>query len=259
MTPLGAFVEVLARVGAGGEVFATEHELNQWPADAVSAMKSQKLVSKAPPATSVICPGCEENCAMPVETIPAPSGTPAFFVVCDKRSDINRVAISGGHLVQWQASAAAVAKFIAQSLSLHWRGTAAFQGNQLEIGIVKGKAKCQMLCLRVENELILAAGTSRLPLVEAITFAEGRFMLDAQIAQQLVNNSSTSDARYTPSNAKREARKLDTKARNERWKKAYRKRKKQHPDKSDAWCALQISKMDIAEGRNSETIRKNMK
>ena len=116
-----------------------------------------------------------------------------------------------------------------------------------------------MICLGSGREMMLVAGTSKLPLVEAITFAEGRFKLDGDIVEQLVNNSTTSDARYTPSNAKREARKLDTKARNERWRKEYRRRKKQHPEKSDTWCAIQISRMDIAEGKDSETIRKNMK
>lgn len=258
MTPLDALVEVLARVGANGEVFLSEHELDEWPAGAVSALKAQKLIAKAPPATSVICSGCEENCAMSVETTPAPSGASAFFVVCDKRSDINRVAIAAGQLVQWKTSTAAIAKFIARSLSVRWQ-EATSHGNQLEIGIVKAPRKSQLLCLRSERELLLVAGTSELPLAEALNFADERFGLDVKIVQQLINNSTTSDARYTPSNAKREARKLETNARNERWRKEYRKRKKDHPDKSDAWCAIQISKSDIAEGKSSETIRKNMK
>ncbi len=258
MTPQAALVEVLARVGANGDVFLTEHELNQWPTSAVSAMKAQKLLNKATPAASVICPGCEQNCAMPLETVPGPSGTPAFFVVCDKRSDINRVAIAAGQLVQWKTSTAAIAKFIARSLSVRWQ-EATSHGNQLEIGIVKAPRKSQMLCLRSERELLLVAGTSELPLAEALNFADERFGLDVKIVQQLINNSTTSDVRYTPSNAKREARKLETNARNERWRKEYRKRKKDNPDKSDAWCAIQISRLDIAEGRSSETIRKNMK
>lgn len=258
MTPVSVLVEVLARVGAGGDVFITERDLKQWPANAVSAMKSQNLIRKASPATSVVCPGCEENCAMPVETIPAASGAPAFFVVCDKRSDTNRVAISTDQLVQWQTSTNAIAEFIAQSLSVRWRG-AIGQGNQLEIGIVKAARKSQMLCLRVESELVLVAGASKLPLVEAITFTEGRFMIDVQIVEQLVNTSSTSDVRYTPGNAKREARKLNTKARNESWRKEYRKRKKSNPGKSDVWCSIQISRMEIGEGKDRETIRKNMK
>ena len=195
---------------------------------------------------------------MPVDTIPSSTGKSASFVVCDKRSDINRVAILSGQLVQWQSSTTVVAKFIARSLSVRWQGTTS-RGNELEIGIVKAARKSQMLCLRSERELALVAGTGVLPLIEAVTFAEGRFTLDVELVEQLVNNSSTSDARYTPSNAKREARKLDTQARIDSWRRERRSLKKRHPDKSDAWCAIQISKMDIGEGRSSETIRKNMK
>ncbi len=258
MTPEAALVEVLARVGANGEVFLTEHELNQWPTSAVSAMKAQKLLNKASAATSVICPGCEQNCAMPLETVPGPSVTPVFFVVCDKRGDINRVAVSADQLVQWHVSTAAIARFIARSLSVRWQGSTS-HGSDLQIGIVKTPRKSQMLCLCSDRELLLVAGTGRLPLVEAINFAEARYLLDVKTVHQLVDNSTTSDARYTPSNAKREARKLDTKARHECWRKEYRKHKKRQPEKSDAWCAIQISRMDIAEGRSSETIRKNMK
>lgn len=150
---------------------------------------------------------------MPVETLPNSSGAPALFVVCDKRSDTNRVAISPDHLTQWQASAVSVAKFVAQRLSLRWQGTNASHGDAL----------------------------------------------DVQAVEQLVNTSTTSDARYTPSNVKREARKLETKARYESWQKEYRRRKKEHPDGSDTWCAIQISKMPIGGGKSVETIRKNMK
>jgi hypothetical protein len=196
---------------------------------------------------------------MPVETVPAKLGAPALFVVCDKRSDINRVAIPDGQLVQWHASNAGVGKFIAQSLSVRWRGTMATNSDALEIGIVKATRNHQMLCLRSTRGLVLVAGTSEIPLIDTVTFADGRYLVESELVDQLVNSSTTSDAGYTPNNAKREARKLDTKARIESWRKVYRKLKKRQPDKSDNWCAIQISKMDIAEGRSSETIRKNMK
>lgn len=259
MSPAEALIELLRRVRAVGDAFVAEDELNQWPPGAVLAMKSQGLLTKASPATSVICPGCEQDCTMPVDTIPDSSGAPALFVVCDKRSDINRVAISPDHLVQWQANIVAIAKFVAQSLSLRWKGTMANDGTTLEIGIMKCKKKSQMLCLRSERELDLVAGSSHLPLADVIEFTEGRYELDVQAVEQLVNTSNTSDARYTPSNARREARKLDTKARNDSWQKEYRKRKREHPEKSDSWCALQISRMGIADGKSVETIRKNMK
>jgi hypothetical protein len=57
---------------------------------AVAAMKSQKLLAKARPAVSVVCPGCEQECVMPVHTLPAGPRGPASFIFCDKRSDIQR-------------------------------------------------------------------------------------------------------------------------------------------------------------------------
>ena len=36
MTPEDALAELLARVGAGGALFITEYELNQWPRAALT-------------------------------------------------------------------------------------------------------------------------------------------------------------------------------------------------------------------------------
>jgi hypothetical protein len=63
----------------------------------------------------------------------------------------------------------------------------------------------------------------------------------------------------TQPTSKREARKMDTQAIYKGWQKAYRILKKKHPDKSDIWHSRRIANMDCAKGRDSETIRKNMK
>ena len=77
--------------------------------------------------------------------------------------------------------------------------------------------------------------------------------------RQLVDSATTADPRHTPSNARREARKLDTQARHERWRKAYRDLKKKHPKMSDVWCSQQIAKGELGDGRSADTIRKHMK
>lgn len=64
---------------------------------------------------------------------------------------------------------------------------------------------------------------------------------------------------YQPSTARRDARKLETRAMHERWRKAYRDLKRKHPDKSDVWYSLQIAKTEGARRRSAETIRKQMK
>jgi hypothetical protein len=98
MTPEAALIELLGRVGAhnGAPVFVSAEELDHWPAAAITAMKGQGLLSRARPAASAICPGCERECAMPVHTVLAGSVVHASFIVCDKRSDINRVPVPAG-------------------------------------------------------------------------------------------------------------------------------------------------------------------
>jgi hypothetical protein len=64
--------------------------------------------------------------------------------------------------------------------------------------------------------------------------------------------ATTKDKIYTPTNARREARKRDTQAKYARWKRAYRRLIKRRPDASDVWCSEQIARMDIAEDSRAE-------
>ena len=261
MTPLDALLELLARVGASRDAAAivSEEELSQWPAEAVREFKSQKLLAKASPAASVVCSGCERECVMPVYTLTHPTRGPALFVVCDKRDDINRVEVPAARLSQWRCDIDAVCGFIAQSLNLrlnHRRGS----GDGLwEIGIAAGDKRHQILCLKADGELTLIAGSAALPLAELIRYRESAFSIDNATIRQLVDSATTADNRYTPSNARREARKLDTKGLHESWQKEYRAMKKRRPEMSDVWYSQQIAKLDIAEGRSTETIRKHMR
>lgn len=68
MTPQGALMEVLARVGAAGGAVAyfDAIELRGWPEDAVSTLTAHKVLAEAAPAASVVCPGCEQQCIRPV-------------------------------------------------------------------------------------------------------------------------------------------------------------------------------------------------
>jgi len=57
---------------------------------------------------------------------------------------------------------------------------------------------------------------------------------------------------------RREARKLDTQAKQAKWQKEYRRLKRSRPGMSDVWYSQRIAEMDMAEGRSAETIRKHM-
>jgi len=260
MTPRDALIELLERLGAstGDAVLVHDVELNQWPAEAIKAMKSQKLITKSRPTASAICPGCERNCSMPVHTLPAKTGAPLSFIVCDKRSDVNRVEIPHKLLTQWQTNVNLVVGFVADSLGLRRSGTPLGAGIQ-EIGIATGNKRSQMLCLQSNGVLNLIVGHTALPLVELIEYHDGGYLLDGAAVRRMVDVATTADNRYTPNNARREKRKLDTQDLHESWQKAYRKLKKDHPNSSDNWISQKIARMDIAQGRNAETIRKNMK
>jgi hypothetical protein len=261
MTPVNALIELLDRVGVnhGDSVLVTDDELRQWPSEAVKTMKSQKLVTRARPASSAICPGCEEQCVMPVHTPSMAAGNKASFIVCDKRSDVNRVPVSGSRLIQWRCNANLVCRFVAASLGLRRSGRQTAKADLWEIGVASGNKRSQMLCLQADGELPLVVGDKKVPLAELIRFGNGQYLLDVDMIRQMVDAATTADNRYTPSQVKREARKLKTKALYARWQKKYRELKRSKPGWPDTWYAQQIAKMDIAQKRSPGTILRNMK
>lgn len=261
MTPQDALVELLARLGAanGASVFVNEEELSEWSAAAVAALKSQKLITKARPAVSAICPGCERECLMPVHTPPSKNDSYTSFIVCDKRSDINRVAVPVERLEQWQFTVDMLCGFIAASLGLRRSDKRRLgRADLLEIGVATGDKRSQMLCLQIAGELMLVAGGNQVPLVEFISFGKDSYSVDGATVRILVDASSTADNRHTPSIAKRESRKLDTQAMYKDWQKAYRDLRKKHKHKSETWYSQQIAKMPIAKDRSASTIKKHM-
>jgi hypothetical protein len=261
MTPIDALFELLRRVGAcqGIAVLVNVEELHQWPGVAVKAMKSQRLIVKARPADSAICPGCEDNCVMPVHRPPAAAGARSSFIVCDKRSDINRVSVSSERLTQWQCSVHLVCEFVTSSLGLRPPARKTGSAGRWEIGIASGDKRSQMLCLEATDILALVAGNNKVPLDEFVEFHKDKYALDEAKVLRMVDAATTADNRYTPSQVKREARKLQTQARYESWQKEYRKLKRIKPGNPDTRYAQQIAKMDIADGRDAETIRRHMK
>jgi hypothetical protein len=107
--------------------------------------------------------------------------------------------------------------------------------------------------------LALVSANNAVPLAELVGYSDGEYSVDGDMVRQLVDSATPADPRYTPSNARREARKLDTQAMYEAWRKAYRDLKKKRRNMTDVWYSQRIEKMDIANGRNAETIRKHMK
>jgi hypothetical protein len=265
MTPpepsLDALLELLERVGASRDaaVLVSEEELSRWPADAVRQLKAQKLLAKASPASTAVCPGCEQECTMPVHTVTGGAGKADSFIVCDKRDDISRVVVPAERLRQWRCGAEAVAGFVARGLGLRSENPRKAEDGQWELGMVRGKKRSQMVCLRMGGRLELVAGSSTVCLAEVVSLGAAGYSVYGEVVRHMADTAATGDSRYTPSNARREARKLDTEAMHERWRAEYRALKKRKPGMSDVWYSQQIAKQDMAEGKSAETIRKHMK
>lgn len=261
MTPQGALIELLERLGAArdGKVYVDEAELKKWPSEAVAAMKQQKLLARTRPAKSVVCPGCERQCFMPVHHRARANGETSSFVVCDKRDDINQVPIAADFLKQWRCDAEGVCDFIATSLNIRRSQAQPANESIKVIGMVRGNEQRQTLCLRAGSQVSIVAGNKSQSLMELIDFDSRKFNVDAKLVRDLIDSATTRDSTYTPRVDRLEERKLETQAMYEDWRRAYREQKKQSRHMSDVWYSRRIAKMDIARGRDAETIRKQMK
>lgn len=179
VTPKGALDELIARIGAahGAPIVIADQELRDWPAAAVAAMKAAGLLTKAGDASSIVCPGCEQQCTMPVHVLPAETA-PEAFVVCDQRSDINRVPISLEALKGQQASAEAFAGCVTRLLGLRRPVTSERHSNRWELGVLKGEKHSGHLVLVIEGELTLKLAGHSVAVADVLRIRNSKIVLD---------------------------------------------------------------------------------
>ncbi len=189
MSPQDALLELLARVGAnrGASVFINAAELSHWPTGTVAALKAHKLLVKARPAASVVCPGCERECVMPVHVVPAHGAASKAFVVCDKRSDINRVAVPIDRLEQWQAYGELIADLLASLLGLRRPSGRDSNFGRWEIGMFKGRKHSSHLVLFADGELTLSLAGHSIVLRDVLECKGERFVADKRTLIRLVD------------------------------------------------------------------------
>lgn len=262
MSPEDAVAELFARVGtnSGAATLVSEKELAEWPAAAVAAIKSQKLIVKARPPAGVVCPGCERQCAMPLHIATnESSGAVSAFVVCDKRDDINRVPIPPELRTLWRCDLGRVCAFVATSLGLRSPADTTPDGSLTRIGVAKGDKRSQMLCLRAGGNLSLVVSENSLPLAEAILFQGGSYAVDAALVRQMVDAARSADERHTPTTVRREAGKLATQEKYRVWQGMYRELNRERPGMSGTWYARQIVKQSPPPPPAVDTVRRRMK
>jgi len=256
--------QLLDRVGAAedGVAWFTHHELSQHPTEMVQFLKHHQLLKRGREAKSVECHECEEHCIRPVESLRNAAGERVYFLLCQLRSDTNRVRIERTRLIQWRTAIESIRSWVAEDLGLRLSDAQPAQPNHYPIGLFHGERRSQMVVLEHGNPLQLIIGDQAIPLLELILFEQEAPTLDRQLVAHRVDLATTADVRYTPTTTRREAGKLKTEAMYEDWRRAYRKLRREHPNTTrypDTWIAKQIARMDIAQGREPETIRKQMK
>ena len=262
MNPLEVMEILLGSVASSGDGAAwfTAHEMQQWPLEAVLALKAQQLLKRSRDAGMALCDGCEEACVLPVQSVRNSSGEAVSFLLCTLRSDTNRVTVDSSRLRQWRGSVERLCDFVAADLGINRSSTSQEDASLYPIGLFHGEQRGQMLLLRLDTPLMLVAGDQSLPFSELIIFEGDRYRINRDLVTQLVDRVTTGDERHTPSTVRREARKLKTQERNERWQKAYRNMKRENPTQTDSWIANKIARdQKLSEGKSAETIRKQMK
>lgn len=181
------------------------------------------------------------------------------FIVCDKRSDINRVVVDRIQMQQWKLTGMQVARLFAQLMGFSEHLKLNSDTNRIRLGMLKSKKGRRCLSLNVKS-IELELNTYSFPVEDVLYLEESGFAIDMNIIHKAASKTPQSVAsKYQSSSKKRVIAKAKTAEKHQDWKDEYKSLKSTYEDKSDAWIARKISKMDIAKRRSVETIRKNMK
>ncbi len=259
MTLEDVLQELIQVVSSKGDGTISWEQVRQWPESTIEIFQDAGWIKPKSPAKRVVCSGCDENCFMPVHVYPPVQDRSAkAFVACEKFDYMGRISISLDCLQQWQITENQVAGWIASELGLRGKPKRDNEGSNILIGDVQGKKKTGPLELSCTEPASLKASGHSLSLIEVIYLKDNKLQIDQAAIINLIDRPPPAH-RYTPSTARREANKLDKQDMYKSWQKAYREKQRERPNMSDVWYSQQIAKMDIAQGRGAETIRKNMK
>ncbi|MDB4222361.1 hypothetical protein N9850_01210 [Granulosicoccus sp.] len=255
-----ALVALIAHVNASDKpVSLSWDEVQQWQDGVLAQFLAIGFLSTDVKAQSLVCMGCQQQCFMPVYQ--TDDGRRAF-IVCDDpdmQTQMGRVKVPLERLQQWHASARQFAGVVAGLLGFDTKQEFQKTAASYRLGMLNSEGGRRWVSISVQP-LGVEINRRSVPLTDLLYYSEDVLVLDQPRIDELLN-SITSDSRkpYTPIVSKRETRKLTTQAMYQDWHDEYLSLQRKHPHKSNTWYSLQISKLPIAQGKDSETIRKNMK
>lgn len=245
---------------SGKAISLSWDETQHWHDGVLECFVAAGLLTKDVNTQSLQCTGCEHHCFMPIYLA---NENQRAFIVCDQpdmQDQMGRISVPLERLQQWQTSPKHFAAAVAQLLELDANPVYQQSSASYKLGMLQGRHGRRWVLLNTKP-LAIEINRHLIPLADALYFSGGgELSVDDLRIKELLNSASRDPEKaYTPNVDKREARKLATKAMYQNWHDEYLKLVKEAPNKPDTFYAMKISKLSIAQGRDSGTIRKKMK
>lgn len=244
-------------------------DIEQWQIGVLPILLDYKLIKPISAAQSMICQGCENNCFMDIDPYKA-KGKTRYFIVCDdseKQPYMGRMTIPPEQLQQWQCSIKNVALLLAELLDF---SDISFDENTstqktIALGMLKSSNGRKDVSLH-KQPLSLGLNQIQMPINELLFIEDGKIIIDRPRIDAVLALKQPIQAKDYQSNTdKLVVRKATTQAMYQDWQGAYEQLKidnpikPEQPKRSKKWHAYQISKMDIAQGKSVETIKRSLK
>jgi len=267
MTLDDLLVEFLEALTASGYTHVVDWRTAQrWPTGALDALIKCGILKKTKQAKSIECYSCENHCFMEVYTVAGSDNKPdRAFILCDDsemQEQMGRIKLPLEQLQQWRITPLQLVNVIAGLMGFKNKITATDDQTNIRIGSVDGQHGRKFLSINT-IPLTLAINGHTIPIDQALYFEDDVLCLDQDGIQYYADNEpKEKKEKYTPSTTVRKTRKDITDAMYADWQRKYREYRRQHPNTkthTDVWVSKQIAKLEIAQGRDSETIRKEMK
>lgn len=206
--PLGVLIELVERVAAqrGADTFFAADEVRGWPAEAVKALEQLGLLTGASPATSLVCPGCEEACHRPVHIMPGATAAARALIACDLRDDIGRVEVPVAALARFKSSGQKLAEAMASLLGLVAARPAGIDGHAWQVGQFAGQKHKAALVLSLDGVPLLALAGHTLALGDVLGWARGAVTVDQVALRKLVDRPTGRAGEVAPSAEERAQR-----------------------------------------------------
>jgi len=235
--------------------------IQQWSDGVLDKLVEFGLLVSTSSAQILECRGCEYHCFMDVITDTNKAKQPRAFIVCDvpeMQNEMGRIEVPLERLKQWQSSFKQLAGVIQGLLAMtHDINDGDKTVIRLGMRQSKGGRRWMSLC---NQPLVLEINGFKIPINELLFIDGDVLAIDILRIDELVNTKPLSVGKaYTPSTDKLEARKLSTQAKYQDWQDEYKTLKIKHPTMNKSWFSRRIARMPIAQGSESETIRKHLK